>query len=134
MQACRNGQRRGRDRRNRALGTFLTTRLKYRLGHFLDEQWNAIGALHDVLPYAREQRLVASNTVDHGSDVALPQPIKGECCDVRLSDPRRLKFGPTRDDQQHAKGSYPSTTRPIASRLVGSAQCASSKIISTGLR
>ena len=50
VEACGNGQRRRRNRRNRPLGVVRTARLKYRLGHFLDEQWNAIGALHDVLP------------------------------------------------------------------------------------
>ena len=28
----------------------LALRLQHRLGHFLDEQWNAVGALDDVLP------------------------------------------------------------------------------------
>ena len=55
----------------------------------------------------REQRLIAGNMVDHGSDFALPQPIESEGCDVRLPNPWRLKFGPIRNDQQHAKGSYP---------------------------
>ena len=66
-------------------------------------------------------------------DVALRQPIEGESGHVRPSDPGRLEFRPERHDQQHAKARE-SGPRPgrTASRLVGSVQCASSKIISTG--
>jgi len=94
MEARGNGQRRCRDRRNRPLGVVLITRLKYRLRHFLDEQRYAIGALHDVLPDMREQRLIAA--VDHGSDFALAQPIDSQGCYVRLPNPLRFKFGPVR--------------------------------------
>ena len=109
-------------------------RFQHRLGHFLDEQRNAIGALDDVLPDARRQRLVADDAVDHGVDFALAQPIESEGGHVWSSDPRRLELRSERDDQQHPKGSNP-VHRPdrAASRLVGSIQCASSKIISTGL-
>ena len=63
----------------------------------------------------------------------LPEPIDGQCSYMRPSNPRRLKFGPVGNDQQHAKGSYPvHGLDRDASRLVGSVQCASSKIISTG--
>src|ERR1700676_1245719 len=107
MQACGNGKRWRRDRSNRALGLFLATRLKYRLGHLLDEKGNTIGALYDVLPNTCEQRLVAGNTVDHGSDFALPKPIKSEGWDGGPPNPRGFKFGAIRDDQQYGKGSYP---------------------------
>src|ERR1700722_2030911 len=93
-----NSKRRCRDGRDRALSAFLATRLKHRLCHLLDEQRYAIGALHDVLLDTRDEQLVAGNSVDHGSDFVPPQPIKGECCDVRPS-PRRLEFGSKRDDQ-----------------------------------
>ena len=53
MQACGNRQSRSRNSRNRALSVFLTAGLKYSLGHFLDEQWNAIGTLLDVLSNTR---------------------------------------------------------------------------------
>ena len=53
--------------------------------------------------------------------------------DVWSPDPRRLEFRSVRDNQQHLQGFSRSTVRPSTSRLVGSIQCASSKIISTGL-
>ena len=53
------------------------------------------------------QRLVAGDAVDHGGDFALAEPVEGECSDVRPSDPRRLELRSVRDDQQHAKSSYP---------------------------
>ena len=49
----------------------LALRLQHRLGHFLHEQRNAVGALDNVLPDVRRQRLIANDAVDHGSDVAL---------------------------------------------------------------
>ena len=115
------------------LGRALALRLQHRLRHLLHEQGNAVGALDDVLPDARRQRLVADDAVDHGADFALRQPIDGEGGHVRSSDPGRLEFRPERHDQQYAKCRDPLTARPNTSRLVGSVQCASSKIISTGL-
>ena len=67
-------------------------RFQHRLGHFLDEQRNAVSALDNVLPNARGQRLVAGDAVDHGSDFALAEPVERECGDVRSSNPRRLKL------------------------------------------
>ena len=52
---------------------------------------------------------------------------------MRLSDPRRLELRTVSHDQQHTNGSYPVHRSMSASRLVGSTQCTSSKIISTGL-
>ena len=49
------------------------------------------------------QRLVAGDAVDHGGDFALSEPVEGECSYIRPSDPRRLKFWPVGNDQQHAK-------------------------------
>src|ERR1700740_454824 len=85
----------------------LALRLQYRLGHFLDEQWNAVCALDNVLSDAHGQRLVARNTVDHGVDFALPEPVEGECRYMRPANPRRLKFWPICNDQQHAEGPDP---------------------------
>ena len=133
VQACGDGQCRRRNSCNCVLGRALALRLQHRLGHLLHEQGNAVGALDDVLPDARREELVADDAVDHGADFALRQPIDRERGHVRPSDPGRLEFWPERHDQQHAKGPIRSTTRPNASRLVGSVQCASSKIISTGL-
>jgi hypothetical protein len=69
----------------------------------------------------REQRLIADNAVDHGRDFALAQPIDSKGCDMRLPNPRRLKFGPVRNNQQHAKGSYPvhRSTKHFKARGIG---------------
>src|SRR6267154_3873954 len=42
----------------------LTLGVQHRLGYLLDEQWNAVGALDDVLPEARRQRSVADDFLD----------------------------------------------------------------------
>ena len=46
---------------------------QHRLGHFLHEKRDSIGALDDVQPNVLRQRLVARDAVDHGSDFALAQ-------------------------------------------------------------
>ena len=75
------------------------------LRHFLDKQWYAVGALHDVLFDTGGQRLVAGDTVDHGGDFALPEPVDGKCCDMRLPNPRWPKLGSVGNDEQDAKRS-----------------------------
>ena len=45
----------------RPLGVALAFRLQYRLRHFFHEQRDAIGALYDVLPDARGEKLVPYN-------------------------------------------------------------------------
>jgi hypothetical protein len=107
VQACWNCNSRGWNNCNRLLGGFLAACLQHSFGHFLDEQWNAVRALDNVLSDARREGFIASDVVDHGGNVVLTQPVYGKCCDVRSSNPRRLKFWPVRDDQQHAKGFDP---------------------------
>ena len=103
VQACRDREGRGRNRCGCPPRFALALCLQHRLGHFLHEQRNAVGALDDVLPDTRRQLLVADDAVDHGVDVALRQPIEGEGGDMRPSDPRRLEFRPEGHDQQHAR-------------------------------
>src|SRR5262249_28363968 len=74
------------------------------LRHLFHEQGDAIGAVDDVLPEARRQRVVAHSPVDHVADLALCQPIDCHSHYVGLSDPGRIKLRPKRHDQQHAKG------------------------------
>ena len=81
--------------------------LQHSLGHLLDEQGNAVGALDDVLPDARGQYLVADDPVDHGVDVAPRQPIDGEGGDVWPSDPWRRELRARREDQQYAEARDP---------------------------
>ena len=47
--------------------------------------------------------LVARDAVDHGSDFALAEAIKGESGDIGPTNPRRLELRSVRDDQQHSK-------------------------------
>ena len=82
-------------------------RLQHRLGHFLDEQRNAIGALDNVLSDALWQRLVARDAVNHCGDFALAEPIESESSDVGSSNPRRLELRSVGDNQQHPKCSQP---------------------------
>ena len=75
-----------------ALGIALARGLQHRLGHFLNEQRNAISALDNVLSDTLWQRLVARNAVNHCSDFALAKAIKTERSDIGPSDPRRLEL------------------------------------------
>ena len=99
----------------------LAPRFQHRLGHLLDEQGNAVGALDDVLSDVRRQQLVADDAVDHRADVALRQPIDGEGCHVRPSDPGRIELWPERHDQQHGKAANPvdDPTKHFQARGVG---------------
>src|SRR5579864_8731184 len=90
MQACGDGGRRRWNSSSRSLRSFLATRFQHRLGHFFDEQRNAVSAFDDVLPNARRQRLVAANTADHNGDVALSEPVEYQRGNVWPSDPGRL--------------------------------------------
>src|SRR5262249_55932880 len=99
-----------------------------------DEQGDAVGALDDILPDALRQHLVADEVVDHRADFALRQSLDGEGTHVRLPDPGRgTNSGRNVTINSTGRVAIRSTARPNASRLVGSVQCASSKIIRTGL-
>jgi hypothetical protein len=99
VQAGGHRECRRRDRRGCAPRVALALRFQHRLGHFLDEQRNAVGTLDDVLPNARREELVGDNAVDHDVDIALRQPIDGERGHVRPSNPGRFEFRPERNDQ-----------------------------------
>src|SRR6476620_11622888 len=76
---CDGGRRNGT---HGAFGRTFSKRLQHRLGHFLDEQRNAIGTLDNVLSNTTQQWLVAADTVDQVSDFALAEAIETECGDV----------------------------------------------------
>jgi hypothetical protein len=106
VEACRN---RNDGRRNSGGGPLRFARtfcLQHRLRHFLNEQWDAVGALDDVLPNTCRKELVADDAVDHGIDCTLRQPIDGKGGHVGPSDPRRLELWPERHDQEHAEAWY----------------------------
>jgi hypothetical protein len=106
VQACGDGQ----SRRGNGGGVFHASpslfRFQHRLGHFLNEQRDAVSALDNVLPNALRQRLIARDAVDYGSDFVLPKPVEREGSHAGLSDPRRLELWPERHDQQHTEAWY----------------------------
>jgi hypothetical protein len=51
--------------------------------------------------------LLPDDALDHGENFALSQPIDGEECHIRLSDPRRIKIRPECHDQQHTNTANP---------------------------
>ena len=134
VQARRDSQCWRRNGRTGALRFALALGLQHRLGHFLDEQRNAIGALNDVLLILSGSALLPVTRSIIAVDFALAESIKSEGGDIGPTNPRRLELRPIGDNQQHREvfSSGPPCDRS-ASRLVGSIQCTSSKIISTGL-
>src|SRR5262249_42153158 len=111
----------GRNRGSNPLGIVRVLCLQNCLGHFFDEQRDAVSALNDVLSDARWERLVADDAVDHGVDVALWQAIEGQSGYMRLSDPGRHKFRPEHNEQQNAKGrdSIYNTAEGFQTRRIG---------------
>src|SRR5690348_1119824 len=65
----------------------LALGLQHRLGHFLHEQRDAVGALNDVLSDILWQRFIARYAINHRSDFALAKAIKGENGDIGPTDP-----------------------------------------------
>ena len=105
---------------------YFALRLRFPLpaqpSSFPPQQRDAVSALDYVLPYALRQRLIAGDAVDQGSNFAQDRPTHGGSNFgryVTISDTRRVLSR--------------STARPSVSRLVGSTQCTSSKIIRIGL-
>src|SRR5262249_207448 len=93
------------------------------LCHLFDEQRNPVGALDDIPPDIRWQRLATYETVDHGNDVARRQPIDRDGRHVRSSDPRWLEFRSECHDQHHRKSlttiPSPAQTEPLQAPGVG---------------
>jgi hypothetical protein len=88
---------------------------------FLYEQRNAVSTLDDVLADVGWQRLVADDALDHGENFAFSQPIDGEECHIRSSDPGRIKIRPECYHQQHTKAADPvgDSTEHFQARGVG---------------
>ena len=81
----------------------LALRLQHRLRHFLDEQRNAVGALHDFRHHIRWQLLVPDKARDDGGRFTLPKPVKRQARHMRPSSPRRIELGAESYDEQHWK-------------------------------
>src|SRR5215472_2188505 len=91
------------DRSRCSSRVFLVLRFQYCLGHLLDEQWNAVGPIDQVLTDIRRKKFVAYNSVDDGVDVAPSESIDGDGGHVRKSNPGRLEFRPECNNEQHTK-------------------------------
>ena len=78
--------------------------------------------------------LLPDDAVNHGGDFTLTKPIEIECSNIRSSNPRRIELWSVLDDQQHTKRSSSGPqSDPMLQGSWDRAQCASSKIIRTGL-
>ena len=73
VQACGDGLSRGGNSGGGLPRVAFAFRFQHRLGHFLNEQRDAVSAFDNVLPDALRQRLIACDAVDHCSDFALAQ-------------------------------------------------------------
>jgi hypothetical protein len=85
----------------------LVLGLQHRLGHFLHEQRDAVGAIDDVLSDTLWQRFVACYPVNHRGDFTLAEAIKGESTDMGPTNPRGLELRSISDNQQHPECSQP---------------------------
>ena len=70
MKARGNAERRRRDAGDSAGRGAFALGFQDGLGHFLDEQRDAVRALDDVLPNAGRKRLFSRNLVDQGLGLA----------------------------------------------------------------
>src|SRR6516162_7260847 len=116
---------------NGTLGRALAFRFQYRLRHLLNKQRNAVGALDDFLPNAGRSLLPATRSIIASTSRRLSRlRVRAVTCGCPIqggsNSGRKVTINSTR------RVATLSTARPNASKLVGSAQCTSSKIISTG--
>ena len=77
-------------------------------------------------------RLIASHAVNHCGDFPLTKTTNIHARRRGSPDPRRLELGSVGDNQQRSSVLSRSTVRPRNSKLVGSIQCTSPKIIRRG--
>jgi hypothetical protein len=89
------------ERQRRPLRFALALGFQHRLGHFLYEQRDAVGALNDVLSDTLWQRFIARYAVNYCCDFGLAEAIKGESGDIGPTNPRRLELRSIGDIEQH---------------------------------
>ena len=133
MQAGRDGQRLQRPGEHVPIRLLLEQgAFQHRLGQLLHEQRHAIGVLDDLLRDFPGERFAGSQPVQQRRALAPVQPFERVQGHVGRPDPRRLKLRPERNHQQYRPPLHESTNLSSTSSEVGSTQCTSSKIISTG--
>ena len=104
VQACRDRHSRGRNRSSGFPRHALAFRLQHRLCHFLDEQRNAVSALHDFRHHVSRKFLVPDKAFDDGGRVTFPKPVERQGRHMRLANPRRIELGAKSYDEQRRKG------------------------------
>ena len=113
----------------------LAFRLKHRLGHLLYEQRNPVGALQDFRHHVRRELLVSDQPRDDsGHFIRSPSRLSVTLVTCEFSTHGALNSGRKVTMSSAGRVFIRSTVRFNNSRLVGSIQCASSKIIRTGCR
>ena len=65
----------------------------HRLGHFLDEQRDTVGALDDLSHHIRRHLLAADQTCNDGGYFVLASRLSVQARDMRLSGPGRAELG-----------------------------------------
>ena len=106
--------------------------LQNRLGHLLDEQWDAVGALDDILPDALRNWPVSAtpSMMASTSDLAIRLIVRGVTCALPIQGGTNSGRNVTRSNTRQGRIRSHSAAERLQARGVG--QCASSKITSTG--
>ena len=90
---------------------------EHRLGHFLDEQRHAVGALDDLGDHIRRQQGgIAGEPLDHRRTVAPPEPVQRHHRHMRLPGPGRLELGTEAWRPAAPAGGRPAQERGRATR------------------
>ena len=105
-----------------------------RLGHFLDKQGNPVGLADDDLRNLGGKALAVRQAGEHRADLILAQPLEPQHRHMGSVQPRREEIRPEGDQCEERNRLHASTVRLTSSSVVGSIQCASSRMNSTGLR
>ena len=83
------------------------TALDHALGHFLNKQRHAGGALGDLADDLIGQHLAAGDLLDQCGPVVPVEAVERQHRHLRLAGPGRLELGAKRHDQQHPQTADP---------------------------
>ena len=98
VQACRDGQSRGRNGGGCPSHFVVAFSFQDRFSHFLNKQRNSICSFDDISLNSLWKHVVACYTLNHRADFTLSEPVKAEGGDVGSSKPGRFEFRAVRDD------------------------------------
>ena len=133
MEAGGDRGRRRVDRRGGGRRRAFILGLQHRVRNLFDEQGHAIRATNNVLPDVLGQRPVTrGDMVDKGQHDAGSKSVDRQPPHMRPPDPRRFEIPAGKSPRAARRAAILSMRRPNASRLEGSAQCASSRTSRTG--